>query len=171
MSFIPPLFFMSLNKSETNNITMKNTMARGMRNNNPLNIRHSASKWQGARVKQTDRAFVQFESMAMGYRAAWRVMESYWRYFHDNREPFTVRNIIHRWAPPQENNSESYVRTVCLLSGLGGNEAMPRPQTAKLYGVLDKMVKLLVAMTCVECGLRPQQVSEEDIRNGYEAAF
>ena len=39
-------------------------MTRGQRNNNPLNIRHSADKWQGARVEQTDKSFVQFESMA-----------------------------------------------------------------------------------------------------------
>ena len=50
------------------------TIPRGLRNNNPLNIRHSASRWQGARVEQTDKAFVQFTSLAMGYRAAWRIL-------------------------------------------------------------------------------------------------
>ena len=39
---------------------------RGIRNNNPLNIRHSADQWQGARDKQTDKSFVQFKSMAYG---------------------------------------------------------------------------------------------------------
>ena len=50
---------------------------RGLRNNNPLNIRHSKDRWVGACVKQTDKSFVQFESMAYGYRAAWKVMESW----------------------------------------------------------------------------------------------
>mgnify|MGYP003533551919 FL=1 len=45
--------------------------SRGIRNNNPLNIRLSADKWQGMREEQTDKAFVQFKSMAYGYRAAW----------------------------------------------------------------------------------------------------
>ena len=39
---------------------------RGIRNNNPLNIRHSADRWQGARMKQTDPSFVQFKTMAYG---------------------------------------------------------------------------------------------------------
>ena len=55
---------------------------RGIRNNNPLNIRHSADRWQGAREEQTDKSFVQFTTMAYGYRAAWKVLESYWHHFH-----------------------------------------------------------------------------------------
>ena len=49
-------------------------MTRGIKNNNPLNIRHSADQWQGAREEQTDKEFVQFTSMAYGYRAAWKVL-------------------------------------------------------------------------------------------------
>ena len=33
-------------------------MKRGLKNNNPLNIRHSKDQWQGARKEQTDKAFV-----------------------------------------------------------------------------------------------------------------
>ena len=57
-------------------------MTRGIRNNNPLNIRHSADRWQGACEKQKDKSFVQFKTMAYGYRAAGKVRESYWKYFH-----------------------------------------------------------------------------------------
>ena len=56
-------------------------MTRGMRNNNPLNIRHSADHWQGAAAEQQDKSFVQFESMAYGYRAAWKVLDSYCLHF------------------------------------------------------------------------------------------
>lgn len=107
-------------------INIENT--RGIRNNNPLNIRHSASRWQGMRVEQTDKEFVQFESMAMGYRAAWRVLETYWSHFLKENKPFSVKNIIHRWAPPAENDSEAYVRTVCRLSGLGGQRSHASPK-------------------------------------------
>ena len=148
-----------------------NTQPRGLRNNNPLNIKHSASRWQGARPEQTDKTFVQFTSMVMGYRAAWRVLESYWNHFHRAKMPFTPRNIIHRWAPPKENNSESYLRTVCLLCGLGGNEVLPRPSKACIRGEVGKLVRLLMAMTCVECGLRMNEVDENEIREAYEKAF
>ena len=100
-----------------------------MRNNNPLNIRHSASRWQGARVEQTDKAFVQFTSMTMGYRAAWRILETYFNHFETEHKPFTPRNIILRWAPPNENNSEAYIRRVCQLTNLAGNEPLVRPSS------------------------------------------
>ena len=50
---------------------------RGIRNCNPLNIRISSEKWQGLRQKQTDKSFFQFESMAYGYRAAIKTMQTY----------------------------------------------------------------------------------------------
>ena len=141
---------------------------RGTRNNNPLNLRHSADQWQGARKEQTDKSFVQFESMAYGYRAAWKTLDSYWKHFKRLRQPFTVRAIISRWAPPSENNTDAYVTTVLRLTSLGGNERLPRP----LRGIaIDKLVRLFRAMTTVECGTPYDQVSEEPIWDGYDLAF
>ncbi|MBR5542220.1 MAG: hypothetical protein IKU64_07695 [Bacteroides sp.] len=142
--------------------------ARGIRNNNPLNIRHSSDRWEGARMEQTDKSFVQFECMAYGYRAAWKVLESYWKYYKNRREPFTVGNIIKRWAPPSENDTESYICTVLKLTSLGGNELMPRP----FMGIaLEKLGKLLVAMTVMECGISDKEVDEQAIWDGYDLAF
>lgn len=45
-------------------------MTRGIRNDNPLNIRHGKSQWVGMREKQTDKAFVQFKSRVYGY---WKI--------------------------------------------------------------------------------------------------
>ena len=143
-------------------------MSRGTRNNNPLNLRHPADQWQGARKEQTDKSFVQFESMAYGYRAAWKTLDSYWKHFKRLRQPFTVRAIISRWAPPSENNTDAYVTTVLRLTSLGGNERLPRP----LRGIaIDKLVRLFRAMTTVECGIPYDQVSEEPIWDGYDLAF
>ena len=143
-------------------------MTRGIRNNNPLNIRHSADHWQGARIEQTDPSFVQFQSMAYGYRAAWKVLESYWKHFKHHRQPFTVQNIIHRWAPPSENDTDAYVRTVLTLTSLGGHENLPRP----FMGIaIDKLVHLLAAMTTMECGVPYKEVDVQAIWDGYELAF
>ncbi|MBO5250785.1 MAG: structural protein P5 [Bacteroidaceae bacterium] len=141
---------------------------RGITNNNPLNIRHSANRWQGASEKQTDRSFVQFNSMAYGYRAAWKVLQSYYNRFTHQSQPFTVRNIISRWAPPSENDTEAYIRTVLSLSGLGGKENLLPPENVDSYGRLSR---LLEAMTCVECGIAPKRVDTEAISNGYRLAF
>lgn len=117
-------------------------LPRGLRNNNPLNIRHSASRWQGARAEQTDKAFVQFTSMTMGYRAAWRILETYYNHFEREQQPFTPRNIIFRWAPPNENDSEAYLRRVCQLTNLAGNEALVRPSSLARVQSTENRVQL-----------------------------
>ena len=142
--------------------------SRGIRNNNPLNIRHSADRWEGARIEQTDKSFVQFQTMAYGYRAAWKVLESYWKHFKRQRQPFTVAHIIARWAPPSENHTDAYVSTVLKFTSLGGKENLPRP----FMGIaIDKLVRLLAAMTTMECGVPYEKVDVQAILDGYDLAF
>lgn len=141
---------------------------RGIRNNNPLNIRHSADRWQGARDEQKDKSFVQFTTLAYGYRAAWKVLQTYYDRFCRQGKGFTVRNIITRWAPPGENDTEAYIRQVLRLSSIGGREHLLPPDNVDGYGRLSR---LLQAMTCIECGLSPQQVDTEAVCNGYRLAF
>ena len=141
---------------------------RGIRNNNPLNIRHSADQWQGVRQEQTDKSFVQFKSMAYGYRAAWKTLQSYYNRFCQQSKPFTVRNIIHRWAPPNENDTEAYIRTVLTLSGIGAQENLLPPENVDSY---HRLSKLLEAMTVMENGIRTNNVDAEAIFQGYKLAF
>ena len=142
--------------------------SRGIRNNNPLNIRHSADRWEGVRIEQTDKSFVQFQTMAYGYRAAWKVLESYWKHFKRQRQPFTVAHIIARWAPPSENHTDAYVSTVLKLTSLGGKENLPRP----FMGIaIDKLVRLFAAMTTMECGVPYEKVDVQAILDGYDLAF
>ena len=143
-------------------------MNRGIRNNNPLNIRHSADRWLGAREVQTDGSFVQFESMTYGYRAVWKTLQSYYNRFCQQGKPFSVQNIISRWAPPSENNTEAYIRFVLRLSGLGGKENLLPPSNVASYG---KLSCLIAAMTCMECGIPLTQVDMEAICRGYRLAF
>jgi len=146
-------------------------MTRGQRNNNPLNIRHSKDKWQGAATTQTDKSFVQFESMAYGYRAAWKILDTYCLTFRRERKVYNVRNIIARWAPPSENDTEAYIRTVVKLSGLGGNENIPRPNRYRNFERLEKTARLIAAMTSVECGIRWHEVDWDAIWQGYDLAW
>ena len=146
-------------------------MNRGQLNNNPLNIRHYADRWQGARINQTDKSFVQFETMAYGYRAAWKVLDTYWTRFEKERIPYTVRNIIARWAPPSENDTEAYIRAVTKLSGLGGNECMARPLRFWYLSDLERTARLIAAMACVECGIGMHEVNMDEVWKGYDLAF
>lgn len=146
-------------------------MTRGLRNNNPLNIRISNDQWQGTATTQTDKAFVQFQTMAYGYRAAWKTLDTYCLHFRHERMPYTVRTIINRWAPPSENDTEAYIRAVIKLSGLGGNENIPRPNRYRNFECLEKTARLIAAMTCVENGIRMNQVDWQAIWQGYDLAW
>ena len=144
------------------------SMTRGIRNNNPLNIRRSSTHWQGARKEQTDKSFVQFETMAYGYRAAWKILQTYYERFCMQNKPFTVRNIIERWAPPTENDTEAYIKNVLNMASIGGKEKLLPPSNVLSYGRLSRMV---AAMTCIECGIPYREVDANAIAQGYKLAF
>ena len=100
-------------------------MTRGELNCNPLNIRRVAgTTWKGQRAEQTDHAFVQFESIEWGLRAAFVLLRTYSAKYHAN----CIRDIISRWAPPSENDTEAYIRSVCTLTGFGGREKLTETQ-------------------------------------------
>src|SRR5574344_1223737 len=81
---------------------------RGIRNNNPANIRRGC-KWQGLAKTQTDREFCQFVTMTWGVRALLVTLRTYVVKHHLR----TVREIITRWAPPSDgNNTEAYIKFV-----------------------------------------------------------
>jgi hypothetical protein len=106
--------------------------------------------------------------MAYGYRAAWKTLESYWKYFHRTGQYYNVTNIITRWAPSSENDTEAYIRTVLRLTSLGGKENLPQPSR----GVdTERLVCLIQAMTTVECGIPYKKVDLKAIRDGYRLAF
>lgn len=87
-------------------------MTRGLRNNNPGNIRNSqATDWKGEvqEVSKKDNAFEEFESMAHGYRALIRLLQNYRRKYQCR----TIAQFIERWAPRNENDTSAYIRSVC----------------------------------------------------------
>lgn len=92
-------------------------MPRGLRNNNPGNIRLSASTiWQGEVRPSQDKSFCQFTTMAYGYRALIRLLQNY-RRLHGC---LTVADFIGRWAPPAENDTSAYIRRVCAAMHVAG---------------------------------------------------
>ena len=106
-------------------------LPRGIRNNNPLNIRRMAKdQWKGLRAQQTDASFCQFERLEYGWRAAFYLLTR--TYYHKYRL-FTIRAIISRWAPPNENQTATYIENVCRLTGIAPDEpiGIPSDQPAR----------------------------------------
>ena len=99
-------------------------LPRGIRNNNPLNIRRSKDKWKGLRAVQADAQFCQFETLEYGWRAAFYLLTR--TYYHKYRL-YTIRAIISKWAPPCENNSKAYVENVSRLTGIDPDEPIGIP--------------------------------------------
>jgi len=143
--------------------------SRGLRNNNPLNIRHSKSQWKGRSEEQNDKQFVCFLTMGMGYRAAWIILQTYYDTFPKTGKTFCLYNIIHRWAPPEDNNdTTSYLHRVLKYAPIAGRMPLPAPSSSEGYKVLQPV---LVAMTCVENGIKPQEVPVAAILQGHQLAF
>jgi hypothetical protein len=112
---------------------------RGLRNNNPLNIRHNADVFQGE-IKGADKSFKTFSSMPYGYRAAFVTLCTYL-----SRGWNTIEKIISKWAPPSENNTESYIANVERWSGVPRNKELTAADGADY-------ILIVAAMSFVENG-------------------
>ena len=107
-------------------------------NNNPLNIRAGKSKWLRQVLPQRgsgEGAFCHFESMEYGLRAAFCLLCTYATKYRLN----CVKDIITRWAPPSENDTQSYIRHVCVLTGFGGNQRLTEKDWPRLIKAMAKM--------------------------------
>ena len=131
-------------------------IARGIRNNNPLNIRRSKDQWQGLRVIQADAQFCQFETMEYGWRAAFVLLTR--TYYHKYRL-YTIRAIVSKWAPANENNTEAYIRNVSRLTGIAADEPIGIPSDKPARWIMgipsDKPARWIAvgaAMGIQECG-------------------
>lgn len=88
---------------------------RGIRNNNPGNIRLSATVWQGQQSLQSDPDFVEFTAPFYGLRALMMILLAYYRRYDLN----TVQSLINRYAPPQENATDFYAGNVAKAINAG----------------------------------------------------
>lgn len=134
---------------------MEERLARGIRNNNPLNIIHSKAVWQGQSPTQTDPNFVQFLSMEYGIRAAVRLLRAY-----NRRGVVTLADIVKRWCP--DETAESYIANVCRLTGMPRHQVIDINHETQVISLLDAMIK-------VECA--GYEVDKDILITGYRLAF
>jgi hypothetical protein len=130
---------------------------RGLRNNNPGNIRRGGERWQGLAPDsaQTDPAFWRFLAPEWGIRAIVRILRTY-----QARGLVTVRGIIGRWAPPTENDTDAYVAAVARQLNVSPDDVLT------LTG--DQLITLVKAIIRHENGIQPY--SDATITRGIELA-
>lgn len=90
---------------------------RGVRNSNPGNLRKSKDQWEGA--IGDDGEFVIFDSPESGVRALAKNLQSYGRQGYDS-----IEKIINRWAPPNENDTKSYIDSVVAATGIPATQSI-----------------------------------------------
>lgn len=128
---------------------------RGIRNCNPLNIR-IGNTWLGERPHPTDKEFEEFVNMESGLRAGFCILRRYIKRYKLN----TIRLIVSRWAPSNENHTEAYIKSVSTQMNLD-------PDAEIQYEDKETMVLLVSAMCKVENG---QSVNIASIEKGYDLA-
>ncbi|MBR5877159.1 MAG: structural protein P5 [Alistipes sp.] len=129
-------------------------MSRGIDNCNPGNIRRSKVRYKGERHPSSDPQFKQFESMEWGYRAIFILLDTYrQRYGLD-----TLRGMIWRYAPPEENHTAIYIDLVAERTGIDPDERLDTRSR-------KTMVPIVAAISKVENGVGP---SWREVNRGFD---
>lgn len=110
---------------------------RGIRNNNPGNIRRSPDAWLGLAAEQTDPKFFRFNAPLFGIRALAVILRNYQRK-HGLK---TIREVIGRWAPSSENDTEAYVTAVARATGLAADAALDLEDPATLAALVEAVIE------------------------------
>ncbi len=130
----------------------------GIANRNPLNIRYvAANRWLGLCPNRPNvKGFCRFLNSAYGYRAAVVLVKNYIQ----KHGADTPTKIIHRWAPPSENQTDLYIACVCGRSRLAPNEKI---ETSGM-----QISRLLAAMAKQETGVSILPEEIETIREKFK---
>ena len=132
---------------------------RGIRNNNPGNIRKGSTAWQGLAPEQSDSAFLQFDDMEHGIRAIAVTIKTYSQKYGLN----SIAGIINRWAPPNENATGAYVQHVADALGVAPDAFIQVSDP----GVMEQLVRAIIKQ---ENGPASLLVSDSTIAAGVGMA-
>lgn len=128
-------------------------LPRGIRNNNPGNIKDDGTKWQG--LTGSDGTFFIFKDMGWGTRALATALVNMIGKGED-----TITSLISAWAPSSENDTIAYINSVSRDTGID-------PGT-QLGTDADTLSSLMRAIINRENGssVSAQYISDEDIQTG-----
>ncbi|MCU6243309.1 hypothetical protein [Enterobacter asburiae] len=112
--WIERLFDVDYDDPNKDTPTNKSGKTRADRNFNPLNL-----KTKGNAGKDSS-GFAKYTDEESGWGAARRQLSLY--YTRDKLD--TISGIINKWAPPSENDTNSYVDQISKAMGMGANEKL-----------------------------------------------
>lgn len=144
-------------------------ISRGIRNNNPGNIRKSKDAWIGLSDVQKDTEFFTFTTPVYGIRALARLLIVY----HDKHGIDTVEGIIKRWAPHDgidsqgnsyNNHTDQYIKYVSDSVGV-------KPFT-KIdifeYETLNRLVRAIIFFENSAMPYSDEQIDQALLKAGVQ---
>ena len=148
---------------------------------NPLNIRYrSEGYWLGQAPSRGHPQFCRFYDMKWGFRAAFRLLLTYYERYHLD----TVGKIVTRWAPPSENDTKAYIAFVANQLRQSWPAIRPDAPLQKQAAPISDAplphpreqprlwIALVLAMARMECGAKriglPEAAACEE---GYHLLF
>lgn len=123
-------------------------VTRGVRNNNPGNIDYNPrNQWQGQLAPDStiEKRFARFDSAENGIRALAKLVLAYRG--KDGMPGIggqgidTVREVIDRWAPGVENDTESYIKTVAAGVGVAPNQPIDMRNFRTLIAITTGIIQ------------------------------
>lgn len=142
----------------------QNNLRRGIRNNNPGNIKRGSSAWKGKIpfIQSTDTTFEQFTTVEYGIRAMMVLVSNY----YNKNGLKTVSAIIKKWAPAgiENPNQTKYINHVVNKIPIKGLTATTP------INVNDKnvLLHLVLGMCEFENGVNELHASLDD-KHFYDA--
>lgn len=132
-------------------------LPRGIRNNNPGNIKRSSTRWEGLAdpdemtdFQRREIVFCVFSEPVWGLRAMARILHNY-QHLH---RLTSVDAMIGRWAPPEDNNATAdYADFVAERMGLNVGETFDFLKS-------DLASTMIQAMVRMENGIQPYTPSQ-----------
>mgnify|MGYP004508048663 CR=1 FL=1 len=128
-------------------------LPRGIRNRNPGNIRRGKTRYKGE-AQGCDAAFKSFATMQWGYRAIFVLLHTYAVRYGLR----TIRGMISRYAPPEENDTRNYVDKVAALSKTDADRLIDTLRA-------EDMIPIVEAISRVENGI---DADKEQVFRGWE---
>ena len=132
-----------------------NNLPRGLKVNNPGNIRNTPKKWEGEIRPSRDHSFKTFESIEYGYRAVFMLLNNYQRLKGKN----TIAEMIDLYAPPEDGNrTDLYIQHVSEWSGIPSDLYIDTDEK-------ETMIRIVMSMSRQEQGIK---ADVEQVKRGWD---
>jgi hypothetical protein len=109
----------------------------GIRSNNPGNIRHSNEFTWNGQTGVNGKGFCIFDTCENGIRALAKNLLTYF----DKHGLDTVTGIVTRWAPPNENDTAAYIKSVAGTLGVAADRVLDLHDVSTLGSLCAAMAR------------------------------